>query len=263
MTHASHAGHFHIQLLLADAAPLPIEAFLATLQKLAPSLTSKMALTGDLQLNDAATGAQIDLAPVTAVVELEAWSAAASQTWDWPEAERIPPSTRGTLVLTDHSLATEERLSRLQRTCIVVRAAMEHMPVIAIHWEPAQRLIDPHVFAQSLAHGSSVIDHAVNVRLFRISDGRPGEMLMDTLGLAPFGLRDLQCHFAGADPGQMGPVLASYAEYLFDRGDVLNDDSLVRGIESHHEWACHLDESLAPPARPVVDIRPDDLWVPA
>jgi hypothetical protein len=60
----------------------------------------------------------------------------------------------------------------------------------------------------------------------------------------------------------MGAVLASYAEYLFDRGDVLNDDSLVRGIESHQEWACKVEGALAPPDRSVVDIRPDDLWVP-
>ena len=107
----------------------------------------------------------------------------------------------------DRSPATADRYARVRRLCAVVRALLDQLPAVALLWEPAQRLINPRWFTGLLAHGAGVVDYAVNLQLFRIAGGRPGEMLMDTLGLVPLGLPDLQCHFAGARPGRIGAGL--------------------------------------------------------
>ena len=236
-----------VELLLAKPTVLPRTAFQSTLGRLLPDVDTSGVHIEEVSNEVGASGAT---------------HVALSQTWDWPDAERALHEAQASLSVEFDPDTKTDRFARLHQLNATLRALLEHLPVVALHWSSAQRLIDPQAFIASLAHGGTVTDHAVNVRLFHISDGRDGELLMDTLGLGAFGLPDLQCHFAGADPARMGALLAGYAHYLFDKGDVLNDDSLVRGIESYDEWPCQREESLAKPARPVVDIRPDKLWVP-
>ena len=52
----------------------------------------------------------------------------------------------------------------------------------------------------------------LNVRVFKVGDN-PGEMLMDTLGLAAIGLPDLQCHFRDLDLNEVADLL-SKKEFL-------------------------------------------------
>jgi hypothetical protein len=256
-------GHYRVHALLTESTPFDSCGIVETVRHLVPESGGEVLTGGAVRLAWKDGAGRMDLGSIGAPPLTPDLDDAFSQTWDWPGAAHALEHTRGAVTLTEHGLPGDDRFVRVQRLCAVLRALLKHAPVAALLWEPAQRLVEPAAFIDSLAHGASVVDHAVNVRLFRITDGRPGEMLMDTLGLTPFGLPDLQCHFAGADPGRMGPVLASYAEYLFDRGDVLDESSLIRGIDSHQEWRCERTDSLAPPDRTVVDIRPDDLWVPA
>jgi len=257
------AQSYRVILLLAEAPLVKLDALLATVRKLAPSAEGAE-LPDRLQLalsNDAGRRFTLDISTPTGE-PAEQIELARSQTWDWPEADHAVQHAHACLSVIDTCVAADNRAERLFRLNVVLRALLEHTRAVALLWEPAQRLVQPEAFIESLAHGGTVVDHAVNVRLFRIPDGRPGQLLMDTLGLAPFGLPDLQCHFAGADPARMGALLAGYAEYVFAKGDVLNEDSLIRGIESHEEWSCARDDSMALPNREVVDIRPDKLWVP-
>lgn len=182
---------------------------------------------------------------------------ALDQTWDWPDAEHALSHATGLVTLTAEGAGKLPREDLLKLVHGVLRATLEAVDAVAIHVAAAQRLVEPHFYRESVAHGAGLGDALVNARLFKISDGKPGEMIMDTLGLAPFGLPDLQIHFAGLNPGRIAPVLLTYAEYLFEKGDVLGDDALVRGIESHEEWPCARTKALIAPARDVVDIKPD------
>lgn len=183
---------------------------------------------------------------------------ALQQTWDWPEArERVSESTCA-VVVSDLLAGGLARQDRLRLIHAMVGAVIQQAMPVALHWVPSQRIVEPAFYHESLHHGGGLADAVTNVRLYRIGDGVEGETVMDTLGLAPFGLPDLQIHFTGLDPGALAPVLLSYTEYLFDKGDVLDEDALVRGIEESHEWGVRRQRALAPPARDVVDIRPDD-----
>jgi hypothetical protein len=147
-----------------------------------------------------------------------------------------------------------ERANRLRLVHAVTYAVLDRFEASAIHWLPSQRLVEPASYLASVVHGAPLRDSAVNVRLFRIADGEPDECVMDTLGLAPLGLPDLQCHFAGLDPGAIADLLLAYAAYCFEKGPVLGDDSLVRGVTDGEEWDCKRAESLVMPQRDVVDI---------
>ena len=255
---------YRVELLLRAADPLNIETFTQTLGKLDVAATVEVRGTtvGVTFPGDTPSTLLIEL-PLAGALEPEVVAEAASQTWDWPGVRHaLNHVAASSLVREAGSRPIADRFERLRRVNIVLRAVIEHLPVVALHWIPSQRLLDPGFFIESLAHGGSVMDHAVNVRLFNVPDGRPGEKLMDTVGLNYFGIADLQCHFKGVDPSEIAPILAHYAEYVFEKGDVLKDEDLVRGVESHDEWVCHRESSLAQPDRVVVDIRPDKHGVP-
>jgi hypothetical protein len=252
-------GGYQVELLLRAADALKVEVFTETLGKLDAEATVELRGTtlGVTFPGGTKSTVLIEL-PQAGALEPETVSSAASQTWDWPGVQHALNHVGAAAVVREASAKPiTDRFERLRRINIVLRALVEHLPVVALHWLPSQRLLDPSFFIASLSHGGSVMDHAVNVRLFNVPDGRPGEKLMDTVGLNYFGIADLQCHFMGLDPSDVAPILAHYAEYVFEKGDVLQDDDLVRGVESYDEWAVHREASLAQPNRVVVDIRAD------
>lgn len=193
-----------------------------------------------------------------AVFAPERVAEALSQTWDWPEAEECVAQATCGVVVGDWLAGGLERATRLRLVHAMVHAVIAQATPIAIHWVASQRIVEPAFYHDSLHHEGGVADAAVNVRLYRIADGVPGETVMDTLGLAPFGLPDLQIHFTGLDPSALAPLLLHYAEYLFENGDVLDDDAMIRGIEDSDEWLVERERALAPPLRDVIDIRADN-----
>lgn len=249
-----------VRLLLPAPVTLDAQRLLQTVREVEPDASLRDGEPLCVQLEPGA-GASATLTALDRVSEPEQVEAALNQTWDWPNARESVQHAQAELVIRDAAAHALGRRRRLRFVHALLRAAFEQTPVLALHWMPSQRIVHPEAYRESVGHGAPAGDTAINVRLFRIPDGKPGEMLMDTLGLAALGLPDLQCHFTGLNPGDVAPLLFAYAEYLFDKGDVLNDDSMVRGIHDQQEWVVHREESLAPPARDVVDIRPDGHWV--
>jgi hypothetical protein len=82
------------------------------------------------------------------------------------------------------------------------------------------------------------------------------DLLMDTRGLSPFGLPDLQCHFRGLEPRDVARVLYTTAFYLFESGDVIKDHHTVAGVGPASKWTCQHQQSLAKPDRVVIDLNP-------
>jgi len=188
---------------------------------------------------------------------------ALAQTWDWPGAEAALAAAKASVELVLTAPATWERARLLSTAQRAAEAALAQSEALAVHWLPAERLVSPEALRDAMAHGGAPADLGLNVRLFRIGDGRAGEGLMDTRGLAAFGLPDLQCRFVGLDVGAVGRLLMAYAEYLFEQGDVLHDEALVRGVQSHEEWGCARGRAFALPDREVVSLVPSAPHAPA
>lgn len=192
--------------------------------------------------------------------ELEAGriAAAARQTWWWEEGRQSVARSCHRITLADRDAATlpyRNRLELFQRTLVAV---LEAHPAVALHWLPSQQLVDPdELIATALTDGySNPLPGAVNVRFFRIESSREGEMLMDTLGLVALGLPDLQCHFRGLDPNDVSRVLYTTACYLYDHGPVVENGHSVAGPGKEDRWTCRLENAIAEPRRPVLDLDP-------
>jgi hypothetical protein len=79
--------------------------------------------------------------------------------------------------------------------------------------------------------------------------------VVDTRGLAVFGLPDLQCHFHSLGMEQMFPFLCDLGVYLFENGDVIESGHTIPGLDGTN-WRCRHENSLVPPTRIVLDINP-------
>jgi uncharacterized protein DUF4261 len=184
---------------------------------------------------------------------------AVQQSWSFPEAASVLQRCTAAVLVTDimaSGLEYRERLSLFQQ---VVRAVLDVVPCLAIHWTPTQQILDPAEYLRSLADPAypDFFAGGVNVRFFRISSpGQEGDMLMDTLGLAALGLPDLQCHFRLLDPNDVSNLLYNTAFYLYENGDVVEDGHTIAGIPSTEKWRCQHEESLVPPERVVLDLNP-------
>lgn len=160
------------------------------------------------------------------------------------------------IVLTDmmaSGLGHIERLSLFQNLII---ALLEETKCIAINWVPSGQFIEPKEYLDNIEEEN--LYGAVNVRFFNISNGREGDFLIDTLGLAALGIPDLQCHFNGLPPNDMMNLIYNMAYYIYENGDVIQDGHTVEGLIQGDKWRCQHEIALATPERIVLDINPGE-----
>ena len=137
------------------------------------------------------------------------------------------------------------------------------------HWAEA-RVASPQVVysfaAQKLIEADDLIDSwtnpdqralhgLVNVRLFNISNGLTGEILMDTVGLHLLGLPDFQIRFADLDEGAVGQALWNYAYYVYEHGDMIADGNTIQGLTAQAKWKCERQIALVAPERVVIHLH--------
>jgi hypothetical protein len=182
---------------------------------------------------------------------------AVQQTWDWDAAGAAVGRARATWLVTDFLAGGLPPRDRLRLALAGVTAVLEQAGAhaLAVHWKPAQRLLDPATFAAKAAEDP--VGRAVNVRLFNISDRAPGEIVMDTIGLAALGIPDFQIHFLGLDPGRVAGFLYALARHVHQRGAVIGDGDTVPGPKPGEKWKVRLEQALMEPRRFVLDIEPN------
>jgi hypothetical protein len=176
------------------------------------------------------------------------------QTWDWPEASEIALRCKTMVLVTDVMARSLRRVIRLKLFHGAIQALLEQLDAAAIHWLASQRVVNPKAYLAGLSTDGPLFPAAVNVRFFNV-EGHTDEKVMDTMGLAAFGLSDLQCNFSGLDPASVASLLFKYADYLFTKGEVIQDGHTIEGLDSER-WQCRHEDSLAPPKRIVIDIHP-------
>jgi hypothetical protein len=180
-------------------------------------------------------------------------ASALDQCRDWPAAAAAVARARAAVKLVDE-LPSEERLEPFVAR---VAAAVAKLPCVAVWWLPAERLVEPAAVAAA-ARAHDPLRVALNVRLFHVEKARPDERVIDTVGLAAFGLPDVQCHFFGLDAAAVGALVEDTARYVFAEGDVIGDGDTVPGPEAGGgaPWACRREVALVDPPRDVLDLGP-------
>jgi hypothetical protein len=180
---------------------------------------------------------------------------ALQQTWGWPAAREVVARSGAAIALSDRATGDlKERLALFQR---VVRVLIVQFPVVAIHWLASQRIVDPVAYLEPDPK-HPLLQGPVNVRMFRVENSDRGEIVMDTLGLAPLGLPDLEHRYSGVEPNLVAPRLFQYAHYLYERGEVIPDGHTVDGVLGR--WTCRVRGSSVGPARRMLAfVEPEQL----
>jgi hypothetical protein len=210
-----------------------------------------------IQLKDAVICAQTAILGTDSLVASDQHEPALQQTRDWPAARDVVARAKRQLLVTDlmtSSLPAPRRLEVFQRALAAVVHAMRPS---AIAWTAAGKVVDPSRFlaAMDSADPMDRLLLALNVRMFNVGN-RPGETVMDTMGLASLGLPDLQVHSAGLEPNDIALHLFNSAHYVFEKGDVIADGQTIDGIPRGTKWRCQHEASLVGPSRVVLDIDP-------
>jgi hypothetical protein len=210
-----------------------------------------------VQYQDKAAPAQTFIAIAAAAPKVEKLEAALSQTWDFDGARAAVEQATSTVLVSDLMASSLEPQARLRLFLNVLAAVLEVVPCEAIHWVPSGRIVGAQKFVAAFAENDAAVlaSGPINVRLFNITSS-PGDLVMDTLGLAALGLVDLQCHFRALEPSAVAHVLYNTAIYIFEQGDVIEDGHTVPGIAPDQRWKCLHEEALIGPKRVVLDMNP-------
>lgn len=173
------------------------------------------------------------------------------QTWDWADADRALAGARASVLVTEMFAEGHPASDRVAALTSVVAALVAATGPLAVSWPTSQKVSDPS------EPPAGDLGGLLNVRLFSVSDDED-ELVMDTLGLAPFSLPDLQCHFRDLAPGPLAAVLHATASYLFEAGDVIADGDTISGPEGNEHWRCRHEDALVGPRRRVLDVDPGE-----
>jgi hypothetical protein len=187
--------------------------------------------------------------PCAAPPDARSLASALAQTWTWPSAAEAVVGVRSAIYVGELMGRLLPREHRLGTLLPVITGVVRATRPAAVLWTPAGYLAEPR---QVLEHTRDVL---VNVRMFRIHGADDGAVLMDTMGLAPLGLPDLQCK-AYAKPGWLVAELKSLADHLVEHGDVIADGQAVPGADPGTAWRAWRRTSLAQPVRQVLDLAP-------
>ncbi len=257
---------YGVELLYAQAPLLSKPDLLRSLKKRCPrveplgeSLEGPLAFVHPdhlIELKDATIPAQTIILASDDGIRND-FTSALQQSWSFPDAQKAVARCNASVLVTDlmsSGLPYRERHDLFTR-CLV--SVMEVVPPDAIHWMPAQRIVNPFSYLRASRESPTAQFFAgsVNVRLFNIS-GTDGDLVMDTMGLAALGLPDLQVHFHGLEANDVAQFLYDLSLYIFESGDVIEDGHTVEGLESGSKWRAQHEESLIEPKREVLDINP-------
>jgi hypothetical protein len=179
------------------------------------------------------------------------------QNWHWQEAEVVARSCRYEILLTDFMTRTLDYKVRFKLFMNFVAAVTKATQPQVVYAVTAQKLLEPKTLVEDWDNREKEdLSSLVNVRLYNISNGKAGEKMMDTIGLHQFGLPDFQIRFIDYNPSEIGGLLWNYAYYLFESGDIIENDNTLAGVGSDSKWICERQISLVGPERVVLNVQP-------
>lgn len=265
-------GVYAVELLLAERPEIPkarlLEALRARLPRVEP-LDPSSDLLGFLFPSHSVTYAGGQRVPAQLLVAIaderrdrdraSKLAPAVEQSWRFPKAREAVAAARSSVLVTDVMADGLERSARLSLLQGALDAVLDVVTPLALHWQPSQQIISVEDFRARArpADGRPDLEAGpINVRYWRVEGSTTGDCLMDTMGLATFGLPDLQCHFRGLPPRDVAGVLFSTAAYVFEEGDVIQDGHTVPGVPKDRRWRCRHEDALSKPGRVVLDLDP-------
>lgn len=205
---------------------------------------------------DGAIPAQLVLLPASGGPDPEKYADAFQQSWSFRNAREVLESCHHSCLFSDLMSAALPQDVRRKVLAGGLVAILECLQIDAVYFPETQQFLEPaRLLADLNQQQLNPTTGFVNVRFFNVSN-TPGDMVMDTLGLASFGLTDLQVHFHSMEPNDVARVLHNTAVYILERGDVIDNGHTIQGRSGDERWPCRQEESLLEPKRVVLDVNP-------
>ena len=181
---------------------------------------------------------------------------ALKQTWDWKRVRDVVAKHTARLTLTDLLAVGLPYKSRLSFFHNVLQGINEFIAPTAILWRPSQRIVSPIALTQALRPGDKRDELKGALNLRRTVTKGPEGIVVDTVGLAAFGLPDLEAGLGERMPMPVEALLRSLARYVYDLGDVVTDGRKVPGPPGEGTWMVRTGRSTVPPDREVLRVGP-------
>ncbi|HEX8659625.1 MAG TPA: DUF4261 domain-containing protein [Hymenobacter sp.] len=179
------------------------------------------------------------------------------QNWHWDKAAEVVEACKYEVLLSDFMTKGLNYKIRVDLFMNFLAAVTQVAEPQAIYSVCAEKIISPididdfwGTAEQRTLHG------IVNVRLFNISNGEPGDILMDTIGLHLLGLPDFQILFNDLDESAVSQLLWNYAYYIYEQGDTIEDGNTLQGLNPGSKWKCERQVAVVAPERIVIHVFP-------
>ena len=183
-----------------------------------------------------------------------------SQFWHCKNRDEILDSCKYQLIATDFLAATLEYKQRAEMEMKYLYALMEAYPECkAVYFTNSGTMFSREdILAYDGDEEYKFIHFGVNIRFFRIQGTE--DFIVDTTGMAPLFLPDLQYHFHSMKPDWVINHAWNLLCYIFSNGDVIKGGDTIDGItdgrmDMNIQWKCNYEEALIQPARHVLDIN--------
>lgn len=150
----------------------------------------------------------------------------------------------------------ETRLKVFNNFLLAITIAMKPKIVFSVS---GQKLLLPGHITQCLTKGDNFnpMFTCVNMRRFRIKETPEDEyeeVLIDTLGLNSFGLRDIQIKSYGLKVADVSDMIWMYTAKTLMEGAIMEEGDTVKGKDADLNYTCQLVESVVHPKRDVVNL---------
>lgn len=179
------------------------------------------------------------------------------QNWHWIEANDTAKQCDYEILVSDlmtRTLEYKQRLDLFMRFLVSVTKATNPQAIFSGN---SQKLIEPSSLIESWdGPAREILFGIVNVRLFTISNGDSGQIVMDTVGLSSLGLPDFQLVHEAGNESYIAQLLWNYAYYNFEHGNVIKNGHTLLGLEPNSKWECKRQMSIAKPERIVINVQP-------
>ncbi len=175
---------------------------------------------------------------------------------DWPEARAVVASHQAhALLISDcDANAPPDAIVRLHHRAHA--ALMEFAAVAAVLWPAAERLDPPETLpklaAQAGDEGRSMAATCTTLRRFELDGENAGLVLIDSLGLAAFGLPDVQMIARQPLDAEIAAPAIEVIERLLTTGDAAAEIDLA--AQGGRDWGLSRMRSAFAPDREVVQV---------
>ena len=259
---------FRTNLLLKSAVNLSPQVVVACLRRAGER---RATIRDDARGGGAITVGNLELTVASLPTPIAAASitTAAAQSWEWPEAASQAAAHAAhvrveTAWAKSSDVASHPPIGAVRLHVLVHRALAEFAPIVAAHWEAAQRLVDSNAIVDCLNETDDFKLAQATCLVFRsFPCNRPEEgFLSDVSGLSALGLLDAEISTPAAPDESVSRLLYDLARESFARC-VPIDQLAGRREDLGRAWRMRRGPATFRPARDVLRFEPQAAPDPA